>query len=445
MPFIFHNLDIDKGEQPMMADPTQPRIQANMVIHNIGQLVTLAQQPLPGAYGPLQVIDNAAMAVLNGNIVWIGREGEYEPMFHYDTQAPQDGITIVDAQGAVITPGLVDSHTHLVFAGDRAEEFHLRRSGVSYGELLAQGHGILTTVNATRRANTELLLELAKARIDVLRTYGTTTVEIKTGYGLDKVTEEACLRIINNLNALEESPLYPHSQVRVVPTFLGAHVVPPEYRERRADYVDLIIDEMLPSFVGLARFCDVFCEREAFSTEECRRILAKAKALGYQLKIHADQLSPSGGAALAAELGAVSADHLDYASDADLDALRDAGVVATLLPGCSFTLLSPYPSARRLLDRGLHVALATDFNPGTSNCENMQMILELAMSLMGMSLEEALTAATINGARALALEDQIGSLEVGKRCELALWSIKNYREIGYHFGTNLIQSVLVLR
>jgi len=429
----------------MMADPTQPRIQANMVIHNIGQLVTLAQQPLPGAYGPLQVIDNAAMAVLNGNIVWIGREGEYEPMFHYDTQAPQDGITIVDAQGAVITPGLVDSHTHLVFAGDRAEEFHLRRSGVSYGELLAQGHGILTTVNATRRANTELLLELAKARIDVLRTYGTTTVEIKTGYGLDKVTEEACLRIINNLNALEESPLYPHSQVRVVPTFLGAHVVPPEYREHRADYVDLIIDEMLPSFVGLARFCDVFCEREAFSTEECRRILAKAKALGYQLKIHADQLSPSGGAALAAELGAVSADHLDYASDADLDALRDAGVVATLLPGCSFTLRSPYPSARRLLDRGLHVALATDFNPGTSNCENMQMILELAMSSMGMSLEEALMAATINGARALALEDQIGSLEVGKRCELALWSIKNYREIGYHFGTNLIRSVLVLR
>lgn len=429
----------------MMPDPAQPRIQANMVIHNIGQLVTVAQQPLPGAYGPLQVIDNAAMAVLNGNIVWIGREGEYEPMFHYDTHAPQDGIITVDAQGAVITPGLVDSHTHLVFAGDRAEEFHLRRSGVSYGELLAQGHGILTTVNATRKANTELLLELAKARIDVLRTYGTTTVEIKTGYGLDKVTEEACLRIINNLNALEESPAYPHSQVRVVPTFLGAHVVPPEYRERRADYVELIINEMLPSFVGLARFCDVFCEREAFSNEECRRILTKAKALGYQLKIHADQLSPSGGAALAAELGAVSADHLDYASDADLDALRDAGVVATLLPGCSFTLRSLYPPARRLLDRGLHVALATDFNPGTSYCENMQMILELAMSSMGMSLEEALTAATINGARALALEDQIGSLEVGKRCELALWSIKNYYEIGYHFGTNLIQSVLVLR
>ncbi|MDQ6645595.1 MAG: imidazolonepropionase [Chloroflexota bacterium] len=429
----------------MMLDPAQSRMQANMVIHNIGQLVTVAQQPLAGASGPLQVITNATMAVHDGNIVWIGHDNEAEPLFQHDTHTPKDGITIVDAQGAVVTPGLVDSHTHLIFAGDRAEEFHLRRAGVSYGELLAQGHGILTTMNATRHANTELLLELAKARIDVLRTYGTTTVEIKTGYGLDKVTEEACLRIINHLNALEESPVFPYSQVRVVPTFLGAHVVPPEYRDRRTEYVDLIVEEMLPSFVGLARFCDVFCEREAFTAEECRRILTKAKALGYQLKIHADQLSPAGGAALAAELGAVSADHLDYASDTDLDALRDAGVVATLLPGCSYTLRSPYPAARRFLDHGLHVALATDFNPGTSYCENMQMILELAMSSMGMSLEEALTAATINGARALGLDDQIGSLEVGKRCELALWSINDYHEIGYHFGINLVQSVLVQR
>src|SRR5438105_6955921 len=217
----------------MMADAGQPRIQANMVIHNIGQLVTLAQQALPGAYGPLQVIDNAAMAVLNGNIVWIGREGEYEPMFHYDTQAPQDGITIVDAQGAVITPGLVDSHTHLVFAGDRAEEFHLRRSGVSYAELLAQGRGILTTVNATRSTDAETLMALATARLDTMRHCGTTTVEVKTGYGLDTITEETCLRIINNLNALQATPSQAHSRVRVVPTFLGAHTIPPEYRKKR--------------------------------------------------------------------------------------------------------------------------------------------------------------------------------------------------------------------
>src|SRR5438552_421888 len=239
----------------MMPDPTQPRIQASMVIRNIGQLVTIAQQPIPGASGPLQVISDAALAIHHGMIVWIGPDDDAEPMFQHDTHAPVDGITIVDAQGAVITPGLVDSHTHLVFAGDRAEEFHLRRSGVSYGELLAQGRGILTTVKATRHASTDILIEQAKARLDMLRIHGTTTVEVKTGYGLDKVTEETCLRIINNLNALEESSIYQNSQVRVIPTFLGAHVVPPEYRDRRDDFVNLVIEEMLPSFVGLARFC----------------------------------------------------------------------------------------------------------------------------------------------------------------------------------------------
>jgi imidazolonepropionase len=424
---------------------TQPSIQANMVIRNIGQLVTVAQQPIAGANGPLQVIDDAALAVHDGRIVWIGADDDAEPMFQHDTMAHTDGITIVDAQRAVVTPGLVDSHTHLVFAGDRAEEFHLRRSGVSYGALLAQGRGILTTMQATRTKDSQLLTELANARLAVMRLHGTTTVEVKTGYGLDKNTEETCLHIINNLNALEEAAVAQHSQVRVVPTFLGAHSLPPEYKDRREDYVNLVVDEMLPSFVGLARFCDVFCEREAFTLEESRRILTRAKELGYLLKLHADQLSPSGGAQLAAELGATSADHLDFAADADLDAMREAGVVATLLPGCSYTLRSPYPSARRFLDRGLHVALATDFNPGTSYCENLQMILGLAMSSMGMTLEEALLAVTINGARALALQDTIGSIEVGKSCELAFWAINDYHEIGYHFGINLVQSVLVER
>jgi imidazolonepropionase len=318
---------------------------------------------------------------------------------------------------------------------------------MSYGELLAQGRGILTTMQATHGASAETLYELGTRRLESMRRYGTTTVEIKTGYGLDMVTEEACLRIINGLNAQEESRLHvqAHNELRVVPTFLGAHSVPPEYRERREEYVDLVVEEMLPSFVGLARFCDVFCEREAFTLDESRRILTSAKELGYQLKVHADQLSQSGGSRLAAELGATSADHLDHASDEDLDAMREAGVVATLLPGCSYTLRSPYPLARRFLDRGLQVALASDFNPGTSYCENMQMILGLAMSAMGMTLEEALTASTINGARALGLQDQIGSIEVGKRCELAFWSIQDYHEIGYHFGVNLVRSVLVQR
>jgi imidazolonepropionase len=422
-----------------------PKIVTDTVIRNIGQLVTVAQQSIPGATGPLQVLEDAALAVQRGVIAWVGPDDETGPLFLQGRDANVNGTIIVDAQGAVVTPGLVDSHTHLVFAGDRAEEFHLRRAGVSYGELLAQGRGILTTMQATRSASTGTLMELARGRLDSMRSHGTTTVEIKTGYGLNTVTEEACLQIINNLNAIEENEPRQHTEMRIIPTFLGAHSIPPEYRERRNEYVDLVVEEMLPSFVGLARFCDVFCEREAFTLEESRRILTRAKELGYYLKLHADQLSPSGGARLAAELGATSADHLDHTSDADLEAMRAAGVVATLLPGCSYTLRSPYPSARRLLDRGLHVALATDFNPGTSYCENMQMILGLAMSAMGMSLEEALTAVTINGARALALQDQIGSIEVGKRCELAFWSISDYHEIGYHFGVNLVKSVLVAR
>jgi imidazolonepropionase len=428
----------------MQPDSTKPPIQASTVVRNIGQLVTVAQQPIAGASGVLQIISDAAIAVHDEVIVWIGPDDHVELMFNSDPTSENDGIIIVDAQGVVVTPGFVDSHTHLVFAGDRSEEFHLRRAGLSYGELLAQGRGILTTVNATRSADTKLLTETAITRLHSMCQYGTTTVEAKTGYGLDMITEEVCLRILNNLNAMETSPSYKYARVRVVPTFLGAHVLPLEYRERRTAYVDLIVEEMLPSFVGLARFCDVFCEREAFSVEECQRILTRAKALGYSLKIHADQLSPSGGAKLAAELGAISADHLDHTDDADLDRLRDAGVVATLLPGCSYSLRSPYPSARRFIDRGLHVALATDFNPGTSYCENMQMILSLAMSSMGMSIEEALQAVTINGARALALHEEIGSIEVGKHCELALWSMRDYHEIGYHFGINLIQSVLIV-
>ncbi len=430
-----------------MYENAQPKeaqsIQASTVIRNIGQLVTMAQEPILGATGQLQVLEHAAMAVHEGIIVWIGSDNDTTPLFLQDASADADGITLIDAQGAVITPGFVDSHTHLVFAGDRAEEFHLRRNGLSYGELLAQGRGILTTMNATRTTDTQTLLALAGARLDTMHSYGTTTVEVKTGYGLNVVTEEACLHIINELNTQDVDMPIQRTMLRVVPTFLGAHSVPPEYKEKRNEYVNVIVNDMLPRFAGLARFCDVFCEHEAFTVQESRHILTRAKELGYQLKVHADQLSPSGGTRLAAELGAISADHLDYATDSDLDALRDAGVVATLLPGCSYTLRSPYPSARRYLDRGLTIALATDFNPGTSYCENMQMMLGLAMSAMGMTLEEALLATTINGARALALHEQIGSIEVGKRCELALWSIEDYHEIGYHFGVNLVKSVLI--
>src|SRR5260370_23060309 len=223
----------------MMPDPSQLPVKASTVIRNIGQLVTIAQQPVTGASGPLQVIADAAIAVHEGVIVWIGHDSEH--LFQQDSDTPADGITIVDAQGVVVTPGLVDSHTHLVFAGDRAEEFHLRSAGVSYGELLLQGRGILSTVNATRSADTEILTEMAITRLNTMRHYGATTVEAKTGYGVDMITEEAGLRILNNLNALETSPSFEYSRGRVVPPFLGAHDVPPEYRRRRRDYVALIV------------------------------------------------------------------------------------------------------------------------------------------------------------------------------------------------------------
>jgi imidazolonepropionase len=429
----------------MSSDPSQQPILVDTVIRNIGQLVTVAQQPIEGASGPLQVLEDASIAVRNGEIVWIGHENDPAAVFQQDENARNDSITIIDAQGVVVTPGFVDSHTHLLFAGNRAEEFHLRRQGVSYAELLAQGRGILSTVRATREASVDTLNDLALRRLDILREHGTTTVEIKTGYGLDMSTEETCLRILNGLRAHEAvtSGMLGLEKIRVIPTFLGAHTIPSEYQDRREAYVDLLIEQMLPSFVGLARFCDVFCEEGAFTLDESRKILERAKELGYKLKLHADQLNASGGARLAAELGATSADHLDFSSDADLDVLRDAGVVATLLPGCSFTLRTSYPSARRFIDRGLHVALATDCNPGTSYCENMQTIIGLAMSNMEMTLEEALAGATINGARALGLQDSIGSIEVGKRAELVTWSVNDYREIGYHFGINLVKSVLV--
>jgi imidazolonepropionase len=421
---------MSEPEQSPGTEPASALIQADLVIRNIGQLVTVAQSPILGAEGRLQIIPNGAIAAHMGRIVWIGPEHLLEQAVdarHAD---------LIDAEGHTATPGFVDSHTHLIFAGNRAQEFHLRHQGVSYAELAAQGRGILSTVRATRAASPEALTNLAHQRLERFRACGTTTLEAKTGYGLNLETEATCLRILNELN---NNPLIQP----LIPTFLGAHTLPPEYKDRREAYVDLVVEEMLPAFAGHARFCDVFCEKSAFTLEESQRILSRARELGYLLKIHAEQLSPSGGARLAAELGATSADHLDYASGDDLDALREAGVIATLLPGCSFTLSTPYPSARPLLDRGLIVALATDYNPGTSYCENMQMMLDLGISAMGMTLEEALEATTINGARALAFADEAGSLEVGKRCDLILWDMRDYHELGYHFGVNLVDQVFI--
>ena len=403
---------------------------ADWALTNVSRLVTL--EPNMGA-GPLGMIERGAVAARDGRIVWVGPEDALA------AQVDLTGAEIIDAGGRAVLPGFVDSHTHFVFAGDRAEEFQLRHAGVSYEELARQGRGILSTVRATRAASDDELADLAYARLRSFAAHGTTTVEGKTGYGLDTTTEARCLAL---MNALAEKPGLP----AVVPTFLGAHTIPPELRgspDDRARYVDLVVEEMLPAFTGKARFCDVFCEATAFTVEETRRILESARDLGYLLKLHANQLGPSGGARLAAELGAVSADHLDFASDDELDALRQANVTATLLPGCSFSLSTPYPTARRFYDHGLRVALATDFNPGTSYCENMQMMIALAVSAMGMTLDEAIAAATLGGAWALGLQDEVGSLATGKRCDVSILTGHDERELAYHFGVNLVARTII--
>jgi imidazolonepropionase len=402
---------------------------ADFVLTGISRLVTMA----PDQYGSgaLGVIPNGALAAREGRVVWVGAEADLAQAVALDA-LPAEARH--DAGGRAVLPGFVDSHTHFVFAGDRAEEFQLRHAGVSYEELARQGRGILSTVRATRASDEETLLALGRARLESFAVHGTTTVEGKTGYGLDMESEARCLAVMQTLAAAPNLP-------RVVPTFLGAHTLPPEYREHpgdRAAYVDLVCERMLPMFAANARFCDVFCERTAFTVEEARRILETARSLGYALKLHANQLGPTGGARLAAELGAVSADHLDFASDEELDLLREAGVVGTLLPGCSFSLSIPYPPAQRLRDHGVRTALATDFNPGTSYSENMQMMIALAVSAMGMTLDEALLAATRGGAAALALEAEVGSLEPGKRCDLIVMTGSDERELAYHFGVNLV-------
>lgn len=412
-------------------------VDADFILTGASRLVTMAPPgSLPGATGPLGVIERGALAARDGRIVWVGPERELAAHVRLDDGQERARL---DAGNRAVLPGFVDSHTHFVFAGSRADEFQLRHAGVSYEEVARRGGGIVNTVRATRAASRDELLTLGRKRLRGFLAHGTTTVEGKTGYGLDMATEERCLEVMRELSREPGSP-------RILPTFLGAHTIPPEFRgspEQRAEYVRLVRDEMLPRFASLAHFCDVFCEATAFTPEETRSILERAQGLGYALKIHANQLGPSGGARIAAELGAVSADHLDFASDEELGLLREAGVVATLLPGCSFSLAIPYPSARRFYDHGLRVALATDFNPGTCYCENMQMMIALAVSAMGMSLDEALRAATLGGAEALGMREEVGSLEPGKSCDLIVLTGASENDLAYHFGVNLVAQTIV--
>jgi imidazolonepropionase len=330
----------------------------------------------------------------------------------------------------------VDSHTHLLFAGDRADEFELRLQGVSYQEIAARGGGILRTVRSTREASRNTLKSLARRRLDRMLCLGVTTVEIKSGYGLSFHDELRLLEIVAELD--REHPC------DLVPTFLGAHEVPEEYRDRRHEYVAVVSEQMIPAVAerGLAEFCDVFCDQGAFSVAETARILTAAREHGLRLKLHADEFSNQGATELAAEFGAVSADHLIQVSQAGIEALRRAGTIATLLPGTSWFLRINYAPSRRLIEAGVPVALATDCNPGSCMTENLPLIGAMACTQLGMRPAEVITALTLNAAAALGRADRIGSLEVGKQADLVLCDVPDYRQLFYHFGCNHVRAVV---
>jgi imidazolonepropionase len=328
-------------------------------------------------------------------------------------------------------PGFVDAHTHPVFAGTREDEYEMRAAGLTYQQIASQGGGIRSTVRKTRAASEDELFEMALPRVRWLLEHGTTTVEAKSGYGLTLADEVKILRVIARLNA--------ETALELVPTFLGAHEIPDEYRDGREDYIRLVIDEMLPLVAaeGLARYCDVFCESHVFTVDESRRVLARAKELGLGVRLHAEQLSLSGGARLGAELGAATADHLEWIDADGIIALRQTGVVAVLLPGAVFNLgLTRYAPARAMIEAGLPVALATDFNPGSSPTPSMQMILSIACTQMRVTPAEAIAAATINGAYSLGCGDRLGSLEAGKQADIVVFDCADYRQIPYLFGIN---------
>src|SRR5215212_9826732 len=396
-----------------------------LAVVNCSQLVTLAGPARPRV-GPelreLGLFANGGMFVRNGLIERVGNRDEIETLIEGDTE-------VVDALGRVVLPGFVDAHTHPVFGGTRVDEFEERSKGATYEEIAARGGGIQSTVNATRATYEEVLAYECWRYSDWFLRSGTTTIEAKSGYGLSLEDELKILRIIKRLSS--------ETSLRYVPTFLGAHSIPAEYRSRRDQYVSLIIEEMLPAVAEqkLAEFCDVFCEQKVFTTDEAWKILSAARCHGMGLRIHADQLSLSGGAQLAAELGTVTADHLEHTVAAGIAALKEAGVQPVLLPGSVYALgSSRYPAAREMIDAGLAVVLATDFNPGSSPTPSIPMILSLASTHMKLTPAEGITAVTINAAYSLNRGPQLGSLEPGKIADFVIHDCGDYRELGYFFG-----------
>jgi imidazolonepropionase len=417
-------------------------MQADLLVRNIGQLVTLA-----GASGPrrgaelreLHLIADGAVAVRDGRILAAGD--------NRDVTASVQARSVIDAGGRAVMPGFVDPHTHLPWSGERAAEFEMRVGGATYMQIMAAGGGIASTMRDTRRATLQSLVIQTRSRLDRMLAYGTTTAEAKTGYGLDLTAE------LRQLDAIAE--LQGSHPMDLVPTFLGAHAVPPEYRSQPDAYVELLIQEMLPAIgsrwgelrsgfdPGWPIFCDVFCEEGAFDLAQSRRILEAARAQGFGLKMHVDEFAPLGGTPLAVELGAVSADHIVSTPSQHLALLASSRTIGVALPGTPFGLAQrEYTPARALIDQGGALALATDLNPGTCWGESMQFIVALACRYLKLLPAEALTAATINAAYAIGLGDRVGSLEPGKLADLLVLDADDYRVLCYRFGANLVRTVI---
>ncbi|NHM26496.1 imidazolonepropionase [Desulfofundulus sp. TPOSR] len=413
---------------------TRERI--DLLVRNAGELVTVAggsARPRRGReMAEIGLIQDGAVAVKDGRILAVGKTAEVMDRVKVD-----ENTTVIDAAGKVVLPGLVDPHTHVVFAGSREYELEMKIGGVGYLEILARGGGILDTVRATRAAGREELIATGLKYLGQMLVQGTTTAEAKSGYGLTLADEVKTLEVIREL--AQRQP------VDLVPTFLGAHAIPPEYKDDPEGYVDLVVDEMLPAVAreGLAEFCDVFCEEGVFSVEQTRRILARARDLGLKLKLHADEIVSLGGAELAAELGATSADHLVQVSEEGIRRLSGSRTVAVLLPATTFCLMgSKYAPAREMIEQGVAVALASDFNPGSSPVNSLQIVMGIACRQLKMKPAEVITAVTINAAHAIGRAAEVGSLEPGKKADLVIFDAPTYRYLMYRFGTNLVQTVV---
>lgn len=400
-----------------------------LLIKNANIATPLGRTALKGTeMGKLHTAEGVAILIEDGEISYVGPE-EGMPAIPAD-------IETIDAEGRTVLPGFVDSHTHLIFGGYRPDEFDWRLKGDTYMSIMQRGGGIQSTVNATRAESEDALVEKAKWFLNRMSEMGVTTVEAKSGYGLDTPTE---LKMLSAIRRLADDP---DRKVDIISTFLGAHAVPAEYRGRTHEYVDMMISEMIPAARGKAKFFDIFTEKNVFEIEDSRRLLLAARKAGFELKLHADEIVTLGGAELAAEVGAVSADHLLHCSDEGIRCMAEKGVVATLLPLTAFALREPYAPARRMISAGGAVALATDLNPGSCFSGSIPLTIALACIYMHLTIEETITALTLNGAAALGIADQTGSIEKGKKGDLVILNFNTYRALPYYVGMNCVKTTI---